>query len=391
MTPRHRRAAIALLVLAALGCLDTVYLLLEHMQVRTTGAGSGACDVSARFNCAAAALSSYAELYGVPIAGLGLAYYIGFAVLVLMAMRSEARRPVIVPALVALTALATAYSVFLLVVSLTRLSALCPACCITYAVNLATFAGALFWATPHLGASLRTFDRRAGEAAAPFATFALILVAVTAGATVWSHRPITAPNPVAAPAPPKAPALSTAEVNAIAHAAYAPSMGPASANVVLTVFSDFECPHCARFAATLRRLHRNYGDALRIEYRNYPLSMHKNAELAARLGVCAEQQGKFWGFHDLVFEKHDQLNLEALAEIADDAGVDARAAMACADRSDVKQIIAADIAAGEKLGIEGTPAFVLNGELTVGAVIYDELERRIGKLLQSNERAQLAP
>ena len=119
--------------------------------------------------------------------------------------------------------------------------------------------------------------------------------------------------------------------------------------------------------------------------------MHKNAELAARLGVCAEQQGKFWGFHDLVFEKHDQLNLEALAEIADDAGVDARAAMACADRSDVKQIIAADIAAGEKLGIEGTPAFVLNGELTVGAVIYDELERRIGKLLQSNERAQLAP
>ncbi len=391
MTPRHRRAAVALLALAALGCLDTVYLLVEHIQIRATGMGSGACDVNERFNCAAAALSSYAELYGIPIAGLGLGYYIGFAVLVVMAMASEARRGVIVPALIALTGLATSYSIFLLVVSLTRLAAVCPACSVTYAVNLATFVGTLYWATPNLGESLRAFERRVSESVAPIACFGLVLIAVTATATVWSHRPIAAPPQAAAPAAPKPPALSPAEVTAIAHAAYAPSMGPASANVVITVFSDFECPHCARFAATLRRLHRNYGDALRVEYRNYPLPMHKNAELAARLGVCAERQGKFWGFHDLVFEKQDQLTLESLAEIADDAGVDARAAMSCSTLPDVQQIIAADIAAGEKLGIEGTPAFVLNGELTVGAVIYDELERRIGKLLQSNERAQLAP
>ena len=391
MTPRHRRAAVALVALAALGCLDTAYLLLEHVQVRATGVSSGACNVNERFNCAAAALSSYAELYGIPIAGLGLGYYVGLAVLAGLALRSATRRPVIVPGLVALTTLATAYSAFLLVVSLTRLAAVCPACSVTYAVNLATLVAALAWATPNLGESLRALERRLGEALMPFATFALVLVGVTAGATVWAHRPVAAPAPVAAAPSAKAPALSASDVATLAHTAYAPSMGPASASVVLTVFSDFECPHCARFAATLRRLHRNYGDALRIEYRNYPLPMHHNAELAARLGVCAERQGKFWGFHDLVFEKQDQLTLETLAEIADDAGVDARAAMTCASEPDVKQTIAADIAAGEKLGIEGTPAFVLNGEVTVGAVLYDELERRIGKLLQSSERAQLAP
>lgn len=394
MTPRHRRAAVALLALAAIGCVDSVYLLVEHALVRATGTSLGACDMGARVNCAAAALSSYAELYGIPVAGIGLAYYVGIAVLVVMAWGSSARREVIAPFLVIATALATGYSIFLLTISLTRLTAICPACSITYVVNLLSFGASVYWCTPGFGESLRTLERKLAELVTPLAAFALVLVAVTAAATVWTQHRLAQPPPVAAGAPPQQPAkpvLSPAEINSLARAPYAPSMGPASANVVIVVFSDFECPHCARFAATLRRLHRNYGDALRVEYRNYPLPMHKNAEMASRLGVCAEKQGKFWSFHDLCFEKQDELSSETLPGIVDDAGVDVRAAMKCAETDEVRQIVAADIAAGEKLGIEGTPAFVLNGELTVGAVLYDELERRIGKLLQSNERAQLAP
>ncbi len=392
MTPRHRRAAVALLTLAALGCIDSVYLLVEHALVRSTGTSLGACDMGARVNCTAAALSSYSELLGIPIAGLGLAYYVGLAVLVCMAWSSSARREVIAPFVVIATALATSYSVFLLAISLTRLSAICPACSVTYGVNLLSLAAALYWATPGLGQSLRTLERRASDLVTPLAAFALVLIAVTVGATLWTqHRIATQPAAATSQQAPAKPPMSPTEVNALARAPYAPSMGPASASVVIVVFSDFECPHCARFAATLRRLHRNYGDALRVEYRNYPLPMHKNAELASRLGVCAEKQGKFWSFHDLCFEKQDELSPMTLPEIADDAGLDVRAAMACAETDEVRQIVAADIAAGEKLGIEGTPAFVLNGELTVGAVLYDEIERRIGKLLQSNERAQLAP
>ena len=391
MTPRHRRAAIALLTLAVAGCVDTVYLLFEHVSVRASGVGSGACDINERFNCAAAALSSYSEIAGIPIAGVGLAYYVGFVMLVLLAMRVAQLRPVVVPLMIGLTTLASAYSIFLLTISVTRLSAICPACSVSYAVNLGSLAASLVWATPNLAESLRTFARRLVEALLPLAAFAAVLVVITAGATMWTRfRPVQLPR-AEATAPLTAPTLSAAEINALARAPYAPAMGPASATVVLVVFSDFECPHCARFAATLRRLHRNYGDALRIEYRNFPLPMHKNAEIAARLAVCAERQGKFWSFHDQLFEKQDTLDLQTMVEIADDAGVDARAAMACAEQPDVKQIIAADIAAGDKLGIEGTPAFVLNGELTIGAMIYDDLERRIGKLLQSTERAQLAP
>jgi protein-disulfide isomerase len=391
MTPRHRRAAVALFILAVLGVLDTAYLVLEHIHVRSAGGGSAACDINERFNCAAAALSSYSELAGIPIAGLGLSYYLGLALLAVLAV-SERRR-VIAPLLVGLTALASSYSLFLLGVSVTRLAAICPACSVTYVVNLATFIAALIMATPSLGESFKTLAAHVGEALAPLGAFAVIVIAGTAGATVFVQARIATSPPVAVtpPAPTAPPPLSPAEVTAIAHAAYAPSMGPASANVLLVVFSDFECPHCARFAATLRRLHRNYGDALRVEYRSYPLPMHKTAELAARWAVCAERQGKFWGFHDLLFEKQDELDPESLPEIADDAGVDPRSAMTCADTPDVRQIVAADIAAGEKLGIEGTPAFVLNGEVTVGAMLYDDLEQRIGKLLQSTERAQLAP
>lgn len=392
MTPRHRRAAWALLALAILGCLDSIYLVVEHVRVRGALGGSSACDLGERLNCAAAALSRYAEVSGVPIATLGAAYYAGVVLLLVMALAQPVLRLAVAPILAATSALATTYSLFLLAVSVSRLTAICPACTLTYLINGAMLAASLVWLGPGIAENLKEARTQAGPAVVLLATLVLVIVACTAVGTVWTHKRIAAgPGVAATVTPPAHPALSPAEVTALAHVPYAPSMGPAGAPVLIVVFSDFECPHCARFAATLRRLHRNYGDSVRIEYRSFPLPMHKHAELAARLGVCAEAQGKFWSFHDLVFEKQDNLNPETLPEIADDAGLDVHAAMACAEREQTRQTVAADIAAGEKLGITGTPSFVLNGELTIGAALYDDLEQRIGQLLQSNERAQLAP
>jgi protein-disulfide isomerase len=391
MTPRHRRAAYALLALSALGLVTSLYLVFTHIQVRSAFATPGACDFDERFNCTAAALSPYADIGGVPVAGLGAAYYVGLIALIVMALTTAGVRAVIVPMLAGLTVAASIYSLFLLAVSLTMLSAICPGCSVTYLVNIASVALAVMWLTPNARANIDVAGKQAREAVVPLVTFALIMVLVTAFTSIWARSQIAVNLAAKHSDSPQKKLLSAAEINAIAHSAAAPSMGPVGAPVLIVVFSDFECPHCARFAATLRRLHRNYGDSLRVEYRSYPLPMHKNAELAARLGVCAEQQGKFWEFHNLAFEKQNDLSPDAMPEIMDDAGLDVRRALACADLPETQQAVKADVDAGDKLEINGTPAFVLNGELFVGVQTYDDLEARIGLLLQSSERAQLAP
>jgi protein-disulfide isomerase len=103
-----------------------------------------------------------------------------------------------------------------------------------------------------------------------------------------------------------------------------PSMGNKDAKVKVVIFSDFQCPFCARGASTVHEIKKRYGKDVQITFRHLPLPMHPQARPAAEASMCVNDQGseKFWKFHDIVFKNQQKLSDEDLAKYAADAGAD---------------------------------------------------------------------
>jgi protein-disulfide isomerase len=145
------------------------------------------------------------------------------------------------------------------------------------------------------------------------------------------------------------------------HSEGAPARGSATAPVVLVEFSDYECPHCGRAAPLLRDLEREFSDRLRVVQMHFPLSGHLRALPAARAAVAAGRQGKFWEYHDLLFANQTALEPADLDRYATQVGLDLNRFHADQASPDVEAVVAANRREGERLQIDGTPTFYING------------------------------
>jgi protein-disulfide isomerase len=163
----------------------------------------------------------------------------------------------------------------------------------------------------------------------------------------------------------------------------APSLGPADAPVTLVEFSDFQCPYCQGMVSTLKRLKESHGDKVRIVYRQYPIpSLHANAMKAAEASLCAEEQGKFWEMHDLMFAEQNQLTVSELKEKAGRVKMNKSKFDDCMDKGRYVEQVQEDMKEGQKFGVSGTPAFFMNGVLLDGGFMtYEALVKVIDKEL----------
>ncbi|MEZ4399578.1 MAG: thioredoxin domain-containing protein [Kofleriaceae bacterium] len=152
-------------------------------------------------------------------------------------------------------------------------------------------------------------------------------------------------------------------------------LGPDDAAVTVVVWSDFMCPYCARQAPILERLARAHPADVRVVFRHLPLPMHPGADLAAEAAVEAGRQGKFWRFHDELFEAAPGgFDRQVLLERARRAGLDVAAVAAALADHRHRDAVFADAAAAMSLGARGTPTLFINGQATAGMVDADELE-----------------
>jgi len=153
-----------------------------------------------------------------------------------------------------------------------------------------------------------------------------------------------------------------------------PQRGPTSAPVTIVEFSDFQCPYCGRFTPVLKQLLAAYPTQVRLVYEYFPLSsIHPNAQKAAEAAVCANNQGKFWEMHDTLFAEQSSLEIQALKEKAERLGLDAKQFDECLDSGAASAAVAADVTAGQRLGIGSTPVSFVNGRFVAGAVTLEQM------------------
>jgi len=156
-----------------------------------------------------------------------------------------------------------------------------------------------------------------------------------------------------------------------------PSRGPAAAPVTIVEFSDFECPYCSRAEETVSEVMRVYGDKIRLVYRDLPLPNHKNAPKAAEAAHCAGEQGKYWEMHAKLFANQRALEVPALKGYAKDLKLDQAKFDKCLDSGATAAIVEENRRVGNEAGVNGTPAFFVNGILISGAQPFDAFKEVI--------------
>jgi protein-disulfide isomerase len=165
----------------------------------------------------------------------------------------------------------------------------------------------------------------------------------------------------------------------------APSQGPATAKVVVIEFGDFECPYCGQEEPIVEQMLSDYAGRIRFVFKEFPLAaIHPYAELAAEAALAANAQGQFWPYHDTLYAHQTALARADLDTYATTLGLDLTQFDAALDQGTFASAVAADIAQGQSVGVNGTPTFFINGVAVVGAVPYSELQSVIDEELAAN-------
>jgi len=206
--------------------------------------------------------------------------------------------------------------------------------------------------------------------ALPFLIIGVVLV-IAVVAALYLKRSATAP--VALPAPPPAsPAASTGATpgnEPVAEKGAEPphTLGPADAKVTLEEFGDFECPPCGMLHPVLKTMEKEFGQRIRIVFREFPLvPTHVHALSAARSAEAAGLQGKFWEMHDMLYDNqkdwHDAFDARPIFEgYATKIGLNMEKFKTDSASEAVAQRILRDGARGHALGVSGTPTVFMNG------------------------------
>jgi protein-disulfide isomerase len=160
-----------------------------------------------------------------------------------------------------------------------------------------------------------------------------------------------------------------------------PSRGPENAKITIIEFSDFQCPFCGKAYETVEQVMQTYAGKVRLVFRNFPLSFHPYAQKAAEASMCANEQGKFWQYYETLFKNQQKLTVADLKDHAKSLGLDSAKFDKCLDGGEKASVVAVDQAAGQKVGVQGTPAFFINGVMLSGAQPIEEFKRVIDQEL----------
>jgi protein-disulfide isomerase len=163
----------------------------------------------------------------------------------------------------------------------------------------------------------------------------------------------------------------------VAVAADGPAMGEQKAPVTIVEFSDYQCPFCSRAEETVKKVLDQYKGKVRLVFRDYPLPFHPQAQKASEAAHCAGDQGKYWQMHEKLFANQSALGVPQLKDHAKGLGLDAAKFDKCLDSGEKAKIVETSKKAGDEAGVNGTPAFFINGRPLSGAREFEKFKEII--------------
>ncbi len=371
-------------------------LMTWHHELQAYGNGTDGplvgCEASATVNCDLVNTSEWSELLGIPLATFGSGTYLALIVLTLLVLRGRGDLlGVLVVAGVAVTIL----SAVLFYVSKVQLGFVCSWCLRMYAVNASVLVLSLL-AGP---------SRPTGRGIVTAVGIGVAALALVVGAQKLHRRSLLSGTSALA-AGGKAsssdekrslPARSYEVVNednlpaTMSLNATDAWKGNPRAKVAVVEFADLECGFCKRASSELKRVVESYGDRVLFVFKHFPLDpacnpvvknkKHPFACAAAVASRCAQEQGKFWPFHDLAYKNQHQLAAANLKQYAQQAGVDVAKFEACVSAAQATPLIRADAELGGKLAIHGTPRIFINGTLYRGGNSAEAIARALEEAL----------
>jgi protein-disulfide isomerase len=173
-----------------------------------------------------------------------------------------------------------------------------------------------------------------------------------------------------------------ASQNASANLNNEPSLGPADAPVTLIEYGDFGCTTCRGWynAGVLEKLRAAYGDKLRFVWRDFPIITAQSPK-AAEAGQCAFDQGKFWQYHNLLYQRAPALSISDLKSYAAELGLDTARFNQCLESGEKQAIVEKSKTDAQQRGFTATPDFLLNGQAIIGPPSFGDLQTRIDAIL----------
>jgi len=153
-----------------------------------------------------------------------------------------------------------------------------------------------------------------------------------------------------------------------------PEKGPKDAKITLVEFSDFECPYCSKAVGQIDAVLRAYPRDVKLIYKQFPLSIHPHANLAAEASLAAFAQGKFWPMHDMLFAHFHRITRENAMLWAKEIGLDTGKFATDLDAVKYARVIEKDMADGEAAGVNGTPTIFINGKHYNGSLTFEAMK-----------------
>ncbi len=161
-----------------------------------------------------------------------------------------------------------------------------------------------------------------------------------------------------------------------------PWLGAENPLIYIVAFESFSCPFCKDNQEDLKKMINKFGQMVRFIFKDFPTEgLHPNVFKAHLAASCAQEQGKFWEYHDLLFANQGNFTEINLKSLAQSIGLDSKEFNTCLSSEEFSQEIRQDYANGVQVGVVGTPSYLVNGQLIPGTINYETWEEIIALII----------